>query len=133
MNIVSALIKKNGYSLVEIVVSSLIFSIAAAGLLSLFASQRETSDRGEKRLLAAYYGRQVLEELRAKVDQRNWNAGTPNWWNLNCDDLSYAWPGSLPPSTLHNAQVNYTCTEILPPNPAAGSRKFTLTIKWDEP
>lgn len=128
---------KKGVSLVEVTIAALIFSIAAAGLFIVLSQQRQTSDRSERRLQAAYYAKQLLEELRAKVDQRNWNTAVPPnpaiWSNLNltCDGNPYPWPGALPP--LPGVQVNYTCRDIAPGNPGEGSRQVTLTIQWNEP
>ena len=128
---------KNGVSLVEVTVAALIFAIATTGLFMVLNQQRGASDRAERRLQAAYYAKQLLEELRPKVDQRDWDASPPNWWNLVCDGATYAWPGASPP--MAGATVNYQCTEIpgIPPSPpgtpGAGSRQVTLQIQWNEP
>ncbi len=107
-------LNQNGVSLVEIIIAALIFTIAATGLLTTFASQRETSQRSQRKVQAAYYGRQVLEELRSKVDQRNWDSG----------DLSEG------VHTLSSGQYNATYTVTATAN---GGRKVDLNITWNEP
>ncbi len=105
--------QEKGFSLIEIIAAILIFSIASVGLFSTFAAQRESTERSERRLQAAYLGRQVLEELRAKIDAMSWDSG----------DLSegvHLYPTN---SALFN--VSYTVI-----NAAAGGRKVTLTINY---
>ena len=126
-------IKKNTHSftLVEVLVAAVIFSIAVAGLFSVFSITRQTSDASERELQAAYLGRQLLEELRAKVDQRNWDPTAPDTWYLVCDGGTYDWPG-IPANPLSGfdagATVRYTCDNL-----ATGARKVTLQITWNEP
>ena len=108
-------INQNGASLVEVLIAALIFTIAATGLFTTFASQRETTKRSQRQVQAAYYGRQVLEELRSKVDQRNWDSG----------DLQEG-VHNLAPSGPYSATYTVTTT-------ANGGRKVDLTITWNEP
>ncbi len=109
---------QKGASLVEVTIAALIFSIAAAGLFATFTTQRRASDRAERRLQAAYYGRQIFDNFRAKVDQRNWGDLSSN--------LSVG-THTLPPSGPYTA--SYTVTE----DPTTGVRKVNLTIQWNEP
>ena len=126
--------KNNGFSLVEIIAASLIFSISAAGLFSVFSIQRESSEKSEHRLKAALLTRQLLEDLRAKVNPRNELAGPPlQWYDLVCDKNFYDWPYYPLATDLPNPQLQYACTEIKPPDPGAGSRQVTLRLRWDEP
>lgn len=108
-------INQNGVSLVEVLITSLIFVVAATGLLATFSSQRSTVKRSQRQVQAAYYGRQVLEELRSKVDQRNWDSG----------DLQEG-AHTLPASGPYTATYTVTTT-------ANGGRKVDLTITWNEP
>jgi len=113
---------KSGFSLIEVIMAAVIFSIAAVGLFSTFSVQRESSDRSERRLQAAYCGRQVLEELRAKIDQRNWDSGYLQE-GVHPPLLSYT---LAPPCDAY--LVNYTVANV-----ATGGRKVTLNITWNEP
>jgi hypothetical protein len=77
-------------------------------------------------VIAANYGRQLLEDLRANVDWRTWNTGT---WPLTCDSTWRNWPTS--PTTgdafygLNTSAQRYLCYED-----ANGLRKVTLNVIW---
>ncbi len=108
---------KTGFSLVEVLVASILFLITVAGLFAAFSQSRVNSEHVDKRLQAAYIGRQVLEELRAKVDQRTWDV-------LN-SDLSL---GSHS-MTRNIFIINYVVSEDASyPN----TRKVVMNITWTE-
>ena len=107
-------IKNTGISLIEVVLAALIFSITSAGLFSTFSAQRIATERSERRLQAVYYARQVLEELRARVDQRNWDSGD---LSIGTHNLS---------SGAFNAAYNVT-------QDPTGLRRVDLTVSWNEP
>ena len=109
---------KKAVSLVEVTIGALIFSIAAAGLFSVFGAQRATTEQTESRLKAAYAARQVLEDLRTKVDPENWNGG--GVLALGTHTRSIRPAGS---TTTYN--VAYTVTE-----PDPDIRRLDLTISW---
>lgn len=127
-------------SLVEIMIATVVFSIAAVGTFSTLSMLRRSSNVSERSLQAVYFGRQILEELRAKIDQANWGQGANPTWdldllrNLNCDNTfrPWPWPGGVPPvSPFFNqfgGQIQYTCQDVPP-----GVRKLSLTITWNEP
>ena len=113
-----------GFSLVEVMMATLIFAIAAAGLFSTFRVQREYSNRSERKLQAAYCGRQVLEELRAKVDQRNWDSG-----DLQEGNHTY----NLFSSPCNIFTATYTVTNVVINSVNTGGRKVSLNVTWNEP
>lgn len=65
-----------GFSLVEVMIASTIFSIAVVGIYASLASVKQQSmDISDKGLGAALCAQQFLENKRAAVDMRDWNAG----------------------------------------------------------
>ncbi|MFH1359585.1 MAG: type II secretion system protein [Candidatus Omnitrophota bacterium] len=121
----NSLIKNKGVSLVEILISTVIFAIAAVGTFSTLSSMRRSSNLKDRSLQAAYYGRQLLEELRGKIDQDSWAA-----WYLTCDGASHNWPdipAGNPFFDDFNGRATYVCTDVPP-----GLRKVDLTITWTE-
>ena len=113
---------QRGFSLVEVVVASLIFGIATAGLFSVFRSQGGTSERTEKRLEAVYVARTILEELRTRVDPENWsNAGGVLTLGTHVQNIT-------PPNSTITYTATYNVTE-----PRPGIRRVDLTVTWNEP
>ncbi len=116
-------INQRGVSLVEILISAVIFSIAALGMFSTLSMMRVSSDVSDKRLGAAYFGRQCLEQLRAKVDQRAYDQVSGDFTN----DLSLG---------NHNCPDDpngvYTATYTVTIDPTNQSRKVAVTVSWDE-
>ena len=120
---------KKGVSLVEVVLSSLIFSITAVGMVSTLSSMRQSSNVSERELQAAYYGRQLLDELRGRVDQSTWDSS----WYLTCDNAIHDWPVNMGTTNIaffddFDGYAKYRCENIPP-----GLRQVTLNILWDEP
>ena len=126
---------RNGFTLAEVMISAVIFTISVAGLFSVLSATRNTSDATERQVQAAHLGRQLLEGLRAKVDQRSWPQAT---WYLNCNGVLNNWPTTFPNDypdnpfvqnyILQDTDVMYTCTPQ-----GNGSRLVTLEITWNEP
>lgn len=118
--------KKTGaFSLVEVVVATIIFLIAAMGIFNIFSAiQNLSTDSGDE-IIAANYGRQLLEGLRANVDQNTWNS-----WYLNCDSAWHSWPAPATSSDAFfnlspNNAADYICEPL-----ANGLRKVTLNLTW---
>ncbi len=115
---------QKAFTIVEVLVAAVIFSITVLGVFSTIAAIRKPAAVSERTLVAAYYGRQVLEDLRAKIDKRDWNTGllstgTHNYGTAIIHGVSYAASylvENAPEATL----------------PAGGLRKVTLTITWTE-
>ena len=104
----------------EVTIAALIFSIAAVGLFSAFQAQRMTTEQTEKRLEAGYVAREVLEDLRTKVDPANWGPG------------GLLENGTTQTRTIGRSNMNYTVTyTVTEPNP--GIRRVDLTVSWNEP
>ena len=124
--------------MVEVVVAAVIFSLAAAGLFVSFTAIRQSSDRAERRVQAAYIVKQLSDELRAKVDQGIWDDGSGNWNifpgnPLICNNTLHDWPGTLPVNPVLDPHVKYTC-ENNPGVPAVNNlRKVTFTITYNVP
>ncbi len=67
--------KNTGFTLVEIIVSSLIFAIAAAGVFATVSMLKQPTNVSSKEVTAAFIGKRILEDLRTQVDANNWNTG----------------------------------------------------------
>lgn len=103
----------------EVLVASIIFLIATAGLFAAFSRSRVNTENVDKRLQAAYVGRQVLDELRAKVDQRNWGDVSSN--------LAVGSHSFVRSTSAGDYTINYIVTENAT---LGGLRKVTMTVTW---
>ncbi|MFA5060236.1 MAG: prepilin-type N-terminal cleavage/methylation domain-containing protein [Candidatus Omnitrophota bacterium] len=127
-----------GFSLIEVLVASVIFTIAAVGLFATVSSLRGGSDKAERRLEVTNIGRQLLEELRSKIGQAA--------WPLTCDGNPQPWPNTLLPAAgtnptydrlsanPFNLQFQYICDDVDTNGDAARVLyKVDQTITYDEP
>lgn len=126
----SKLDHKTGFSIVEVVVASMVFAIAAVGIFSTIAVIRGPGAMSERKLSAAYYGKRILEELRSRVDSRTWEGGPFG----STGTLPYT--NNLAPVVIAGTTytASYTVTDATPGAPGAPQvRKVVLTITWTEP
>ena len=104
--------------------ASLIFASVVVGVFATISSFRRPSIQADKKLMAAFYGKQILEDLRAHVDEREWAI-------LGAGLLGV---GTHPPLTIFNPTYNvtytyqYTVTEPV----VGGSRQVSLNITWPD-
>ena len=59
-------------SISEVVVTAIIFTVAAAGILSTISSIRSKGGDSGRRLQAAYAAKQQMDLLRGQIDARMW-------------------------------------------------------------
>ena len=105
----------NGFSLVEVIVAALIFSIAAAGLFMAISKTREPATVSTKELEAAWCAKFYLDWLSSKVSASTWNTpGTPLFPGINYTNTS----GSF--NVLYN----------IIDNPTTGGRDINITVNW---
>ena len=102
-----------GFSITEVTVAALIFALTAVGIVSTISSLRTPSATSEKDLQAAYYGQNILDDLRAKVDQNAW---------LDPANPLAVGTHTLPSSGIYN--VVYTVTDD------GAGRNVVLNITW---
>ncbi len=112
------ILKKEGFSsLVEVIVTSLIFALAAFGILTTVSILRPEGANSSQRLQAAYAGKQLIDDLRSYVDARSWNNAT----------------GPLAVGILHNQTIgNFSINYILEDMPGLNLRKLTMNISFPD-
>ena len=102
-----------GFSIIEVTIAALIFTLTAVGIISTVASLRTPSATSQKDLQAAYYGQNILDDLRARVDERTWT---------DSNSLLAVGTHTLPPNDIYNAVYAVT-------DDGAG-RNVVLNITW---
>ena len=107
-------LNKVGFSLAEVVVAGVIFSIAVAGVFASLAAIKSVPT--DKKLGAALCGQAFMEGLRASVDNADWTTGklmVQNTTAANCvqNGITYS--------------IAYVITVA-----GAASRKAVVTVTW---
>ena len=116
--------KLAGLSLVEVLVSMMIFALIAGGLSNLFVSTRAITLFHRHRIVAAELGRYFLDPLQMQVRQDQWGSNclsTPGT-NTNCNTAAVSIDGTDYTPEYVKSQI--AGTEI---------RRLRLTIRWSEP
>lgn len=71
--------KNQGFaSMVEVIVTAIIFTLAATGIFTTISMLRPHSGESVRRLEAAYVGKGVIDELREFVDASTWDDANGN-------------------------------------------------------
>ena len=114
--------KNAGFSLVEVIVASLIFTVTIAGVLSSIAILKPPAEFSEKGIEATYYVQNVLEDLRSKVDARTWSDPS-----VNSNPLA---PGTHTlPTFVSTNGVTYSSSYVVTQD-AMGGREVNMTVSW---
>lgn len=110
---------KRGFTLVEIIVATVILALLASGVFSVFVSARYLVARSKRRFAAVEIARKIIESNRYRVNA-TWDSGMINGsgtWSA-WDNVTYA------PYHFRYRTENATTP--------AGWRKFTVDVRWDE-
>jgi prepilin-type N-terminal cleavage/methylation domain-containing protein len=114
--------ERNGFSLVEIMVSSVIFALVILGLISVFVSASKQITHTRERMTSAQLGKFFLDPLQDYVRDNDWDSG--NELSANGDNK----PGG---SQVINNRT-FTETHDVSAVGGTGLRRVTSKISWDE-
>jgi prepilin-type N-terminal cleavage/methylation domain-containing protein len=111
--------KKSGFSLVEIIVSAVVFSLVITGLISVFISGNKLVIHIRERMTSVQLGKLFLDPLQVYVRQDTWGSN-----DLSINGINK--PGG---SQIIN---NRTFTENHSVSTVAGTglQRVTSTISW---
>ncbi|MDP2928215.1 MAG: prepilin-type N-terminal cleavage/methylation domain-containing protein, partial [Candidatus Omnitrophota bacterium] len=119
-----------GFTLVEVVVSMVVFGLVIVGLSSVFVSGGKLIMHNRERMTSAQLGKFFLDPLQADVRQDTWNSGS-----LKVSDT----PVSLTTQKINNRDFSATykvadgiTAPIDPALTGTDLRRVTATIIWDE-
>lgn len=114
------LFQNKALTLIEIIVSSLIFSAILTGFLSVVVSIRRLNREMFHRLQAINLARGVLEELCEEVREDTWDSG----------GLSVGLHDKGTVAILD--QIDYSAKYSVSSGPGGEIRKVRLDIEWEE-
>ena len=120
--------KNSAFTLVEIIVASVIFALVIVGLLTVFVAGRRHIVHTRERMTASELGKFFVDPLQNFVRQDTWDS--------NALDVSAA-PIALAPETINNRTFTASYTVEDGTTDAAlvntDLRKVTTTVIWTEP
>ncbi len=125
--------KKSGFTLIEIAVSMVILSVAVSGMLMALLMGRKNINVPDHRIAALNFAQQTIEDLKGKVGETLWPAGTPGKRHLESGDhppkpspsLTVGGElGSFGGARSYKVWDNVAGTDL---------KKVTVTVSWTEP
>lgn len=117
--------KKNGKdgfaSIIEVVITAVIFILATAGILSTISMLRPHGVESSRKIEAAYIGKGIIDDLRNEVHATT----TPpyEYWGPNLDPDAGTYT-----QTQGDYTISYDVTQVNP-----NLRKLDMTITWPDP
>ncbi len=98
----------------ESLVAAMIFSIGVVGVFAAMSSQKAPSEESDDRVKAAFAGKQLLENLRSKVNAADYAANT----------------GDLSLGAVHNVSLGTYTASYIVTNAGNNVRKVDLNITY---
>lgn len=116
--------KRTGFaSVLEVIITAVIFSLAAFGVLSTVSMLRPHSREAYREVEAAYYAKNMMDYLRTQVEAEAWQANT----------------GPLATGVTHSTVVgdytiDWTLTDVNPAEYPAGfaPRKLSMNVSFPD-
>lgn len=103
-------------SMIEVIVTTVVFIIAAAGILTTVSMLKPSTTISTKRIEAAYIGKGIIDQLRKEVDATTWDNAT----------------GPLAPGTYNFPSGGYNITYVISEEPSSSLRRLTMNIVWPD-
>lgn len=98
--------------MVEVIVAAVVFTLAAAGVLTAVSRARLPVSASDRRLQAATYGKQVLDQLRSDVSENTWNNSN---WIIGNHDISGG---------------GFNAYYVVTNDPVLGGKQVNLYLSW---
>jgi len=111
---------QTAFTLVEVIVATLIFMLVASGLFATISALSRPSGTSTREMTAALVAKGLLENLRMNIDAATWDSGA---FTLG--------EHTLPDITING--VDYEPTYVVSADPdGSEGRTLSLTVEWEE-
>lgn len=118
------IMKKSGFTLIEIVASTLILAIVAAGTFGAFVGAEKFVILTKHRMEALNFARKAMETLR----------GGYSYTDPILDEQSETELSGILEGDLANiGRLTYSVSETPPDGQPDGYKKITVKVSWNEP
>jgi prepilin-type N-terminal cleavage/methylation domain-containing protein len=137
--------KTEGFTLVEIIVASVLLALIAAGIFSITLSSRKLINLSQRRHFANEVAQAVMENLRQYLGADYWYnntesaplCATANWkcydFNDNTNSLTSAISSKFGSSEFASRYGAQWCYKVETEAPPYDYRKVTAMVNWTEP
>ncbi len=110
--------ENRAFTMIEVVVATVIFSLAMAGIFASISNLRQPAVESTQEVTAAFIGKRILEDLRGEVNAETWNAGKLTRGIHNLPDIV-------------QGNQTYTATyTVTDDTDGTSARQVTLNISW---
>ena len=75
--------QKTGFTLLEVIISAIIFTITAAGLLTAISMTRRPAQDSSAKVQAMFHLKELLDSLSSQVSANTWNVASSNLYPGN--------------------------------------------------
>ena len=90
MKSIGAIRRKNtqtGFTMVEVIISALVFALAAAGIFATVSSLTHPSQESQEDVTAAFVGKKIFDNWRSQVSTDNWGSAPFNQVDAGWQDF----------------------------------------------
>ncbi len=102
----------------EVIIATVIFTLTMAGIFASISQLRKPAVDSSREVTAAFLGKQILDDLRSKVDPQTWSTG----------GLAV---GTYGPIDVPVGDLTYTYRYTVSDDPnATSARQVTITVSW---
>ncbi|GAG34459.1 unnamed protein product [marine sediment metagenome] len=122
-----------GLTLIEVIISALILSIAVGGILLVFTTEKGVVSHTGRRVQAMDFTRQTLEQLKNAVGADTWPAAGDLSSGTHNSEGFLTLPGDFGPGgRFAGAGRSYTVNDVLDSGDII-YKSVTVTVDWSEP
>jgi prepilin-type N-terminal cleavage/methylation domain-containing protein len=112
--------KNEGFTVVEVIVASVIFALTAAGIFATVSALNQPATESSEEVTAVFLGKRILEDLRKDVDATTWTGGPLDPANS---------PYTMNAVVVDGVTYTPVYSVMNDPN-GTSARKVTLNILW---
>ncbi|HSA31039.1 MAG TPA: prepilin-type N-terminal cleavage/methylation domain-containing protein [Candidatus Omnitrophota bacterium] len=112
------LLGRNGFSMVEVIVATLIFAMATAGILATLSALSRPAAESTREVQAAFIAQDIIESLRGQITTEAWVDPAGNFVNGGSYSKTIV-KDDMPFLVVYNVTNDFT-----------GAKEITVNVSW---